>query len=58
MKDLDYENILWAETEEDMEEMFRQIQRNPTLLKSLQKGSRRCAQELLDYRKLAARLYQ
>lgn len=58
MKDLDYENILWAETEEDIEEMFRQIQGDPTLLKSLRKGSRRCAQELLDYRKLATRLYQ
>ncbi len=58
VKDLDYENILWAETEEDIEEMFRQIQGDPTLLKSLRKGSRRCAQELLDYRKLATRLYQ
>lgn len=57
-KDLDYGNILWAETEEDMAAAFRRLQENPALLESLREGSRRCARELLDYRKLAARLYR
>lgn len=57
-KDLDYENFIWAETEEDMVAAFRRIQEDPALLESLREGSRRCARELLDYRKLAARLYE
>lgn len=35
----------------------RRIQENPALLEALREGSRRYARELLDYRKLAARLY-
>ena len=54
---LDYGNILWAESREDMEEIFRNIAGKKVDLEALREGSRRCAQELLDYRVLAARLY-
>lgn len=57
-KDLDYGNFLWTETEADMVEAFRRLAEVPALLKPLRENSRRCASELLDYRKLAARLYQ
>ena len=57
-KDFDHGNFLWCKTEADMTEIFQQIQKNPDILVSLQENSWRCAQELLDYRKLAARLYQ
>lgn len=57
MKDLDYGNFLWTETEVDMVEAFRRLAEDPALLKPLRENSRRCALELLDYRKLAARLY-
>lgn len=53
-----YDNFLWVQTEEDIVEAFRRLHEDPALLKSLAEGSRRCARELLDYRKLAARLYQ
>lgn len=56
-KDLDYGNILWAKTEDEITEAFRRLAENPALLETLREGSRRCARELLDYRKLAARLY-
>lgn len=57
-KDFDYGNFLWVKTEEDMADAFRLIQREPERLAELEEGSRRCARELLDYRKLAARLYE
>lgn len=54
---LDWGNILWVETQTDMEKVFRSIAENPEKLETLKENSRRCAEELLDYRKLAARLY-
>lgn len=57
-KDFDWGNILWVKTEEDMAEVFRRLVEDPAMLAPLEEGSRRCARELLDYRKLAARLYQ
>lgn len=57
-KDLDYGNILWVRTEEDMAMAFRRLAENLALLEPLREGSLRCARELLDYRKLAARLYR
>jgi len=57
-RDLDYGNFIWTETEGDMALAFRRIQEDPALLEPLREGSRCCARELLDYRKLAARLYQ
>lgn len=57
-KGLDYGQFLWVETQEDMEHVFLQLRSEPKTLASLQANSMRCAEELLDYRKLAARLYQ
>lgn len=58
MADFDYGNFLWIKTEEDIAEAFRQIRRDPALLAPLRENSWRCARGLLDYRILAARLYQ
>ena len=55
---LDWGNILWVETQEDMEKVFQSIAEQPEQLEELKKNSHRCAEELLDYRKLAARLYE
>ena len=55
---LDYGNILWAESCADMEEIFRNIANQKTNLEKLREGSKKCAQELLDYRVLASRLYR
>ena len=55
---LDYGNILWVETQEDMEKVFLDLAANKTNLEVLRKNSERCARELLDYRMLAARLYR
>lgn len=58
VKGFDYGNILWAGSQADMEQAFRQIQREPASLDAMKENSKRCARELLDYRKLAARLYE
>lgn len=55
---LDWGNILWVKSREDMESVFRSIAADPKQLPRLKQNSRRCAEELLDYRKLAARLYE
>ena len=55
---LDYGNILWAENENEMEEIFRNLAGGSINLETLREGSRKCARELLDYRILAARLYR
>lgn len=57
-KDLDYGNLLWVKTEEDMAEAFRALRENRIDLSALRAGSVRCAAEVLDYRALAARLYR
>lgn len=57
-EELDYGNILWVKTCEDMKEMFRNIADHKVDLQLLREGSSRCARELLDYRTLAARLYR
>lgn len=57
-EELDYGNILWVKTREDMENTFRDIARGSIDLQQLRAGSDRCARQLLDYRALAARLYR
>ena len=57
-KHLDWGNILWAETQADIERIFAAIQEKPEQLDALKENSKRCGKELLDYRKLAARLYE
>lgn len=54
---LDYGQFFWVKTQADMEQGFTQVKADPTLLVPMTANSRRCAEELLDYRKLAARLY-
>lgn len=56
-KDYGCGNFLWVGTEADMAEAFRALAEDPAMLAPLKENSRRCARELLDYRKLAARLY-
>ena len=57
-EDLDYGNLLWVKTEEDMEAVFRGLAEGKINPEELREGSKRCARELLDYRTLAARLYR
>ena len=54
----DYGNILWEKDEADMSRVFRQLAAGEIDLAALGRGSVRCAEELLDYRTLAARLYR
>ena len=54
----DYGNILWCETQSDMEAAFHKIAHGAIQLDALKENSEKCARELLDYRKLAARLYR
>ena len=57
-KDLDFGNILWVKTREDMENTFRNLVDRSIDLQVLRAGSEQCARQLLDYRALAARLYR
>lgn len=57
-EELDFGNILWVETQADMENLFRDLAAGKTDLAALREGSEHCARELLDYRALAARLYR
>lgn len=54
----DYGNIVWTKTIGDMEECFRKIAAGELRLDVRAEKSRLCALELLDYRRLAARLYR
>ena len=58
VRELDYGNILWVKTVEDITEVFRRLAKNAGELDVLKENSHRCARELLDYRMLAARLYR
>lgn len=54
----DYGNILWASNEEEMIAAFRKLAEREIDLAAMKQNSERCANELLDYRALAARLYR
>lgn len=58
VKDYDYGNILWTANEEAMEVAFRKLVAGEIDLAAMKRNSERCAEELLDYRVLAARLYR
>jgi glycosyltransferase involved in cell wall biosynthesis len=51
------DNGYFVETVADMAQCFRDISRNPGVLKSMSENSEKLARAMLDYRKLAARLY-
>lgn len=55
--DFDFGNVVWVENEADMEKAFRGILSGEISLEKLGNNSEKCANELLDYRKLAARFY-
>lgn len=56
--DLDCGEFFWARTQADMEAVFSGLAAAPERLRPMTEGAWRCAREVLDYRKLAARLYQ
>ena len=58
VKDYDWHNIRWVRTEEDLVDAFRALACGELPLSDMMENSARCARELLDYRALAARLYQ
>ena len=55
---LDCGQFFWVQTQNDMEEVFRKIAEDTSVLLSKTEKAWECAREVLDYRKLAARLYQ
>lgn len=55
--DLDYGQFFWVRTQADMEQVFAQLKANPNLLAPMTVNACRCAAEVLDYHKLAAKLY-
>lgn len=56
--DYDRGEVLWVKTQVDMEAVFRSLAADPAQLAPLRENAERLARELLDYRKLAARLYE
>lgn len=53
----DYGNVIWARTQDDIQTSFEKLAEKKIDLKLLSENSWRCANELIDYKKLAARLY-
>lgn len=51
-------NIFWVKKQNDIEKTIKKIAENPNVLKEMSKESYRIAKELLDYKKLARRLYR
>jgi glycosyltransferase involved in cell wall biosynthesis len=52
------ESVFYIETVEDMKKLFELISKDPQKLEDKRKMSFKIAQEKLDYKKLAARLYE
>ena len=55
---LDCSEFFWVRSQVDMESVFSKLASVPEILKPMTEGAWRCAREILDYRQLAARLYQ
>lgn len=53
----DYGQFLWASNDAEIEQVFRDIQFGKINLQEMSNKAQRCAIELLDYTKLAKRLY-
>lgn len=51
-------NGYYVESIEDMKRVFQEISDDPNILKQMKENSMEIARELLDYKKLAARLYE
>lgn len=50
--------VLWVKTQADVETVFRSLAATPAQLTPLRENAEKFAREVLDYRKLAARLYR
>lgn len=53
-----YDNFVWTDSVKEIADAFRKIVDGEIDLAELKKNTCRCAEELLDYRKLAARIYR
>lgn len=58
VKMLDCGEFFWVRKQKDMESVFSTLAKAPEVLEPMTEGAWRCAREILDYRRLAARLYQ
>ena len=56
-EDYDFGQFLWVETEDDIKNVFVKLANGETNLEVLADNAMKCATELLDYKKLAARIY-
>ena len=56
-KDMFDTNVFWVKNDEEIDEVILKITENPTLLDNMSKRSYEIAKEILDYKKLSARLY-
>lgn len=54
----DYGEVFWVKAKPDMEQVFRVLREAPARLAEMRAAAQRCAAEVLDYRRLAARLYE
>lgn len=54
----DHGNVLWIKSREDIETVIRNVAEDGSIIKTMRENSKKFAEEVLDYRKLAARLYQ
>lgn len=52
------DSVFYIESAEDMKDLFEQIARDPEILEDKRKMSFELAKEKLDYKKIAARLYE
>ena len=52
------DSVFYIETVDDMKDLFELIAKNPQILEEKRRISFKIAQEKLDYKKLAARLYE
>lgn len=56
--DYDRGEVLWVKTQADMEAVFRSLAADTAQFAPLRENAEKLAREVLDYRKLAARLYR
>ena len=54
----DHGNVVWVKTQQDVEAVIRRVADGTIDLEALRRSSWSFAREILDYRKLAARLYE
>jgi len=50
-------NVFWAKDKSEIKEALEKIVENPNILENMSKRSYEIAKDILDYKKLSARLY-